>query len=340
MRPSAHCRLVKYAYFCPAHLLLLLSHLNIVVFVIWNGTVDLIRFASFPCTLMQNETLQLCSWMYRLNLLPTSEKVNMRQRNQSMWCFTKCLFILVCQHCKENEERPSCDRGVWWRCSAQKISQWNCRPQATTSRGKCHHSFFFFSSVMLCLAYHCKFHYSSATDLWMTSLQVSSVTQTTATEKEVLSQLLQEKDQLQREQEDRIRNLTELLVTSSNQVPVQKVNVTQREAVVRVQLSLHYHSRMTLVLFLRCQNAGLRGEERCSDLPVRLPVMVVHLTSALQNLSFGRGKQTVPVWWSWVKVRRSTYVFLKVQIIIHLIIPISCMNCTIWWLVECKCGIF
>lgn len=155
--------------------------------------------------------------------------------------------------------------------------------------------FFFFSSVMLCLAYHCKFHYSSATDLWMTSLQVSSVTQTTATEKEVLSQLLQEKDQLQREQEDRIRNLTELLVTSSNQVPVQKVNVTQREAVVRVQLSLHYHSRMTLVLFLRCQNAGLRGEERCSDLPVRLPVMVVHLTSALQNLSFGRGKQTVPV---------------------------------------------
>ncbi|CAJ1077521.1 centromere-associated protein E isoform X5 [Xyrichtys novacula] len=47
--------------------------------------------------------------------------------------------------------------------------------------------------------------------------EVSSVTQTTATEKEVLSQLLQEKDQLQREQEDRIKNLTKLLVTSSNQ---------------------------------------------------------------------------------------------------------------------------
>ncbi|XP_070782074.1 centromere-associated protein E-like [Enoplosus armatus] len=53
--------------------------------------------------------------------------------------------------------------------------------------------------------------------------EVSSVTQTTATEKKVLSQLLQEKDQLQREQQDRIRNLTKLLVTSSNSVPVQKM---------------------------------------------------------------------------------------------------------------------
>ncbi|XP_035534959.1 centromere-associated protein E [Morone saxatilis] len=53
--------------------------------------------------------------------------------------------------------------------------------------------------------------------------EVSSVTQTTATEKEVLSQLLQEKDQLQREQEDRIKNLTKLLVTSSNLVPVQRM---------------------------------------------------------------------------------------------------------------------
>ncbi|XP_036068163.1 centromere-associated protein E isoform X4 [Oryzias melastigma] len=52
--------------------------------------------------------------------------------------------------------------------------------------------------------------------------EVSSVEQTTATEKEVLSQLLQEKDQLQREQEDRIRNLTKLLVTGSNLVPVHK----------------------------------------------------------------------------------------------------------------------
>ncbi|XP_061563499.1 centromere-associated protein E [Cololabis saira] len=53
--------------------------------------------------------------------------------------------------------------------------------------------------------------------------EVSSVTQTTATEKEVLSQLIQEKDQLQREQQDRIRNLTKLLVTSSNLVPVHRV---------------------------------------------------------------------------------------------------------------------
>nr|XP_061836796.1 centromere-associated protein E-like isoform X2 [Nerophis lumbriciformis] len=52
--------------------------------------------------------------------------------------------------------------------------------------------------------------------------EVSSGTQTTATEKEVLSQLIQEKDQLQREQEDRIKNLTKLLVTSTNVVQVQK----------------------------------------------------------------------------------------------------------------------
>ncbi|XP_057188769.1 centromere-associated protein E isoform X2 [Triplophysa rosa] len=45
--------------------------------------------------------------------------------------------------------------------------------------------------------------------------EVSSVTQTTATERQSLCQLLQEKDQLQREQEDRIRNLTKLLVTSN-----------------------------------------------------------------------------------------------------------------------------
>ncbi|XP_042187524.1 centromere-associated protein E isoform X5 [Oncorhynchus tshawytscha] len=47
-------------------------------------------------------------------------------------------------------------------------------------------------------------------------LEVSSVTQTTATAKETLSQISQEKDQLQREQEDRYKNLTKLLVTSSN----------------------------------------------------------------------------------------------------------------------------
>ncbi|KAK2817883.1 hypothetical protein Q7C36_021816 [Tachysurus vachellii] len=53
--------------------------------------------------------------------------------------------------------------------------------------------------------------------------EVSSVTQTTVTEKETLFQLIQEKDQLQREQADRITNLTKLLVTASNVVPVHKI---------------------------------------------------------------------------------------------------------------------
>lgn len=48
----------------------------------------------------------------------------------------------------------------------------------------------------------------------------------------MLSQLLQEKDQLQREQEDRIKNLTKLLVTSSNLAPVKKVQIPQNEAVL------------------------------------------------------------------------------------------------------------
>lgn len=69
-------------------------------------------------------------------------------------------------------------------------------------------------------------------------LQVSSVTQTTATEKEVLSQLLQEKGQLQREQEDRIRNLTKLLVTSSNLVPVQRVNVILNKSVLLCMIAV------------------------------------------------------------------------------------------------------
>lgn len=60
--------------------------------------------------------------------------------------------------------------------------------------------------------------------------QVSGITQTTATEKEVLSQLLQEKDQLQREQEDRIRNLTKLLVTGSNLAPAKKVRTPQERS--------------------------------------------------------------------------------------------------------------
>ncbi|KAA0722652.1 E Centromere protein [Triplophysa tibetana] len=53
--------------------------------------------------------------------------------------------------------------------------------------------------------------------------EVSSVTQTTATERQSLCQLLQEKDQLQREQEDRIRNLTKLLVTSNVALVPKKV---------------------------------------------------------------------------------------------------------------------
>ncbi|XP_051557983.1 centromere-associated protein E isoform X4 [Myxocyprinus asiaticus] len=53
--------------------------------------------------------------------------------------------------------------------------------------------------------------------------EVSSVTQTTATERQSLCQLLQEKDQLQREQEDRIKNLTKLLVTASNVALIPKL---------------------------------------------------------------------------------------------------------------------
>nr|XP_023647037.1 centromere-associated protein E isoform X2 [Paramormyrops kingsleyae] len=53
--------------------------------------------------------------------------------------------------------------------------------------------------------------------------EVSTVTRTAETEKEVLAQLLQEKDQLQREQEDRIKNLTNIIVTSTKFVAVKKV---------------------------------------------------------------------------------------------------------------------
>ncbi|KAG1939269.1 centromere-associated protein E [Pimephales promelas] len=53
--------------------------------------------------------------------------------------------------------------------------------------------------------------------------EVSSVTQTTETERETLCQLLQEKDQLQRDQQDRIKNLTKLLVTASNCALIPKV---------------------------------------------------------------------------------------------------------------------
>ncbi|XDV14395.1 hypothetical protein PO909_014659, partial [Leuciscus waleckii] len=53
--------------------------------------------------------------------------------------------------------------------------------------------------------------------------EVSSVTQSTETERESLCQLLQEKDQLQRDQQDRIKNLTKLLVTASNVTLIPKV---------------------------------------------------------------------------------------------------------------------
>lgn len=94
-----------------------------------------------------------------------------------------------------------------------------------------------------------------STYMWTTLLQVSSVTQTTVTEKEVLSQLLQEKDQLRREQEDRIKNLTKLLVTSSNLVPVHKVSETQNKTALK-KFSLRYHSQWSLFCILRCQSAG------------------------------------------------------------------------------------
>ncbi|XP_057686418.1 centromere-associated protein E isoform X6 [Corythoichthys intestinalis] len=67
--------------------------------------------------------------------------------------------------------------------------------------------------------------------------EVSSVT---ATEKEVLVQVLQEKEQLQLEQEDRIKNLTKLLVTSNNitnVLPVPKRRVTWGGKMLR-----HSHS--------------------------------------------------------------------------------------------------
>ncbi|XP_030641093.1 centromere-associated protein E [Chanos chanos] len=78
--------------------------------------------------------------------------------------------------------------------------------------------------------------------------EVSSVTQTTVTEKETLCQLLQEKDQLQREQEDRIRNLTKLLVTASNVVQVKKVpkrRVTWGGKLLRASQFLEMHHEVT-----------------------------------------------------------------------------------------------
>lgn len=89
--------------------------------------------------------------------------------------------------------------------------------------------------------------------MWLTLPQVSSVTQTTVTEKEVLFQLLQEKDQLQREQEDRIKNLTKLLVTSSNEVPVHKVILSRDEA---VKTFPQCSSDELFLAVVRCRSAG------------------------------------------------------------------------------------
>lgn len=93
------------------------------------------------------------------------------------------------------------------------------------------------------------------TDMGMTSLQVSSVTHTTATEKEFLAQLLQEKDQLQREQEDRIKNLTKLIITSSTLVPVHKVSYDTKLEKENSFLYIIFILMMMNVSTLRCQNA-------------------------------------------------------------------------------------
>ena len=191
--------------------------------------------------------------------------------------------LIVCQHCKENEERPSCDRGVWWRGSAQKVPKWDRWPQAKTSRGKCHPSFSLLIRVPFRLSMQVAWlQHFLPTDMWMTSLQVSSVTHTTATEKEFLAQLLQEKDQLQREQEDRIKNLTKLIITSSTLVPVHKVSYDTKLEKENSFLCIIFIVMMMNVSTLRCQNAEWHGEERWSDWPVRLSV--AHLTSALQTL--------------------------------------------------------
>ncbi|XP_055652281.1 centromere-associated protein E isoform X1 [Falco peregrinus] len=61
--------------------------------------------------------------------------------------------------------------------------------------------------------------------------EVSSKTQIHAMEKDQLAQLLEEKNSLQKVQEDRIRNLTEMLVTSASFSSKQKANAKRRRRV-------------------------------------------------------------------------------------------------------------
>lgn len=79
------------------------------------------------------------------------------------------------------------------------------------------------------------------------------------TEKETLCQLLQEKDQLQREQADRIRNLTKLLVTS-NVVQVQKV-IENHSSQWPNSVSYLYQSHFGLYASEGSQEKGNMGRE-------------------------------------------------------------------------------
>ncbi|XP_058236857.1 centromere-associated protein E [Hemibagrus wyckioides] len=102
--------------------------------------------------------------------------------------------------------------------------------------------------------------------------EVSSVTQTTVTEKETLFQLIQEKDQLQREQADRITNLTKLLVTASNVVPVHKIpkrRVTWGGKLIKSSLGVNDHGSPDMSFaepFLKKRKADLTVTEDSEDM--------------------------------------------------------------------------
>nr|XP_055062269.1 centromere-associated protein E [Misgurnus anguillicaudatus] len=93
--------------------------------------------------------------------------------------------------------------------------------------------------------------------------EVSCVTQTTATERESLCQLLQEKDQLQRDQEDRIKNLTKLLVSASNVAIIPKVpkrRVTWAGKLLRPAHLLNERHRSTEMSFAEPYSKKRRGD--------------------------------------------------------------------------------
>lgn len=121
--------------------------------------------------------------------------------------------VLVCQCGQAHEERPSRDGGLGRRRASETLSERDRGPQAPPAGGKPQPT-----DRLAAVKIVSMFSWPYRLDR-----QVSSDTQTTRTEKESLTQLLQEKEQLQREQADRIRNLTKLLVTASNVVPIQKV---------------------------------------------------------------------------------------------------------------------